>query len=1232
MRVVIDLQGAQTPGSRNRGIGRYTTSLTEAILRNRGGHDVHLALNGSFGDSIDELRARFGTLLPQSNIHVWQQLPSVAHNIAGGDARRIASQNLREYFIRQLRPDVVHISSLFEGLVDDGVCSIGNLYGDAPTSVTLYDLIPLINPREYLADPAVSAWYMDCVDHLRRADSFLAISESARQEAIDYLGAPANVSINVGTAADQHFKILDIPHEQEHAIRRKFGLPRPFVMYTGGVDTRKNIERLVAAYAGIPKPLRAKHQLAIVCAIQERDRKRLQQLGRSKGLTNDELVMTGFVSDEELVSLYNLAKLFVFPSWHEGFGLPALEAMQCGAAVISSDRSSLPEVVGIREAMFDPFDESQIRDRIRSGLEDEDYREFLLANAKRQVGKFDWDECGKRAVAVFERMHQICMRPSSSPDHRPRLAYVSPMPPARTGIADYSAELLSELTRHYRVDVIAKNSAVSEVDFPLAPQTIPVIGASQFEENWRQYDRILYHFGNSHQHDYMFPLLEQTSGVVVLHDFYLSGVVSYREAHHQPAHGWSDELYRSHGYPALISRRDSAHAHDTAWKYPCSRSVLDEASLVVVHSNNTVDLARRWYGTAIAAKLRVVPPLRAPCSAGGDKAAIRKKLGFGADDLLVCAFGLVGPTKLNHELVKAWLASKLAKNPKCKLAFVGQNEPGGYGIELSRLIASANSSRISITGWTDAELFEQYLAIADIGVQLRTLSRGETSRTVLDCMKHGVPLIVNDHGDMANLAGDAAIVLTDDFDLADLTRALETLADAPARRSKLGANGVRKILTEHSPAACAQAYQAVLNSAHASDCVVERLLTSAAQVGLSQFEVAQFSSALAATIADDPPRLFVDVTVLARADAGTGIQRVVRNVLTRLLSSDFENLRVEPVFVDPEAAKFRFARSFTAEFLSVSLGSVTDEIVDFTERDTLLLLDLNPVLLRFVETEIARLKRQGVDIVSIVYDLLPIKHPEFFPDDAEQVHRDWLDVIAKGSSAVCISKAVASDLREYLEEHDPGAGLKVSHFRLGSELDGQNASETVRHPVKAGPNSCRSTTTFLMVGTVEPRKGYLDVLDAFEELWTQGEKVELCVVGKQGWKAHHIAERLRNLAAAGSLKWYKAVHDGDLEVLYRDADCLIAASVDEGFGLPLVEAAHRGLHLIARDIPVFHEVCGDAATYFSTNLTDILKKWLDQYRIGKAPTSEGVPHTTWDESVQALLREVFPEEILGIRT
>ncbi len=1011
MRIVIDLQGAQTSGSRHRGIGRYSTSLTEAILRNRKDHDVHLALNGAFGEGVTEVRERFGALLPATNIHVWDQLPSVAQNVNGSEARRLASQNLREFFIRGLKPDVIHIASLFEGLADDGVCSIGNLYNDIQTSVTVYDLIPLINRREYLTDPLVLRWYMDRIDHLRRANAFLAISDSARQEAIDHLGVSSAAAVNIGTAADAHFKVIRTSQEEEIAIRKDFGLTKPFVMYTGGIDLRKNIERLVASYASLPESIRAGHQLAIVCSAHEQDRTRLLRLARSLGMADGELVLTGFVSEKDLLTLYNLTSLFIFPSWHEGFGLPALEAMQCGAPVVASNRSSLPEVMGIAEAMFDPFDQGEMTKIIRKGLEDADYRALLLENGKRQVSKFDWDICGKRAIETFERMHECGTRHLRLPDHRPRLAYVSPMQPAHTGVADYSAELLSELTRYYKIDAIVKDGTASNVSFPLAPNTIRVIESSEFHRRFQEYDRILYHFGNSDHHDYMFPLLEETSGVVVLHDFYLSAIVSYREWHHQEKYGWINELYRSHGYPALVSRRDAEDVYDTVWEYPCSRSVIEQASAVIVHSQNSIDLARTWYGEITAEKLRLIPHLRNTIPITVDKEATRKEFNFAPDELLFCAFGLIGPTKLSHQLVKAWLASSLAQDEKCRLIFVGQNDPDEYGAEFDLLRFSAPEGQITVTGWTDSELFQKYLSIADVGVQLRTLSRGETSGTVLDCMTHGVPLIVNDNGGMADLAGDAAIVLNEDFEIAQLTQTLEELARNPSARSRLGANGKRRIAADHSPAACGKAYQTAIEAAHANSSVLARMFNSTGRAGLSQFETAQFSSALTPTMACDPPRLLVDVTAIARADAGTGIQRVVRNVLLRLLTAGSLSYRVEPVFVDPEAAQFRFARSFTAKFLDVDIGSLDDEIVDFTERDTLFLFDLNPVLLKFVESEILRLKRRGVNVASLVYDLLPIKHPDFFPEGAKDLHRDWLKVIERGTSAICISSQLLRTLK-----------------------------------------------------------------------------------------------------------------------------------------------------------------------------------------------------------------------------
>ena len=147
MRIVMDLQGAQTE-SRFRGIGRYTLSLTQAVVRNRGEHEIILALSGLFPDTIEPIRAAFEGLLPQENIRVWHAPGPVAESQPGNDARREIAELTREAFLATLQPDVIHICSLFEGYVDDAVASIGKFDQSTPVSVALYDLIPLLSPDQ----------------------------------------------------------------------------------------------------------------------------------------------------------------------------------------------------------------------------------------------------------------------------------------------------------------------------------------------------------------------------------------------------------------------------------------------------------------------------------------------------------------------------------------------------------------------------------------------------------------------------------------------------------------------------------------------------------------------------------------------------------------------------------------------------------------------------------------------------------------------------------------------------------------------------------------------------------------------------------------------------------------------------------------------------------------------------------------------------------------------------
>lgn len=404
MRIVIDLQGAQSSGSRFRGIGRYSLSLAQAMARESREHEIWIALSGLFPDSIQALRVAFDGLVPQDRIVVWQAPGPVADIDAGNRWRREAGECLREAFLARLKPDVVHVSSLFEGLSDDALTSIGALDGTLPAAVTLYDLIPLIHRDPYLANPVVASWYERKLESLRHARLWLSISESSRREGIELLNLPEDRVVNISTAADAMFQPVHLSDEQAQAIRRRYGLTKPFVMYTGGIDHRKNIEGLIRAFAKLPAAVRAAHQLALVCAATGAQIDGLKRIAAQCGLAGEDVAFTGFIPNQDMVALYNLCTAFAFPSWHEGFGLPALEAMMLGTPVLTSNTSSLPEVVGDAAITVDPYDVPAIARALRALDEDGDLRARLSAAGKVQAQNYTMERYQERLGDMYQRI------------------------------------------------------------------------------------------------------------------------------------------------------------------------------------------------------------------------------------------------------------------------------------------------------------------------------------------------------------------------------------------------------------------------------------------------------------------------------------------------------------------------------------------------------------------------------------------------------------------------------------------------------------------------------------------------------------------------------------------------------------------------------------------------------------------------------------------------------------
>lgn len=406
MRIVIDLQAIQSE-SRFRGIGRYSYSLARAMALNSGRHDVWLAVSGAMPESLFNIRDAFDGVIPPEKIRVFNVPTPVAEHDPMNMWRTRAAEKIREHFIQQLQPDIVHVASLFENPAEDIVTSVGAFTTGDNIAVTLYDLIPLLNEKVYLPNSILKKWYFGKIDSLKRAGTLLAISDYCRTEAIEALQLPMERVTNISAAIDDRFQKLEMSNEEATKLRAQYGIKRKMVMFApGGFDARKNFDGLIDAYGRLPITIRAHHQLVIASKISDGQRSILEHLAKKANLGHDELVLTGYIPDTDLVKIYNLATLFVFPSKHEGFGLPALEAMACGVPTIGSATTSVPEVIGRPDALFDPNSPRSIADKMIEVLDNENMRVQLSEHGMRQCAKFSWDASAKAAIHAFEQQFE----------------------------------------------------------------------------------------------------------------------------------------------------------------------------------------------------------------------------------------------------------------------------------------------------------------------------------------------------------------------------------------------------------------------------------------------------------------------------------------------------------------------------------------------------------------------------------------------------------------------------------------------------------------------------------------------------------------------------------------------------------------------------------------------------------------------------------------------------------
>ncbi|MFH1518319.1 MAG: glycosyltransferase family 1 protein, partial [Pseudomonadota bacterium] len=551
---------------------------------------------------------------------------------------------------------------------------------------------------------------------------------------------------------------------------------------------------------------------------------------------------------------------------------------------------------------------------------------------------------------------------------------------------------------------------------------------------------------------------------------------------------------------------------------------------------------------------------------------------------------------------------------KLELIIVGEPQP----VELAELrsnwaAAALPGESLRLFGFaSDDDLVGLYKSV-DLCVQPSLLEG--FGLTVLEAMSCGVPVIASDRGALPEVVGVGKF-LFDPENVSDIADKIAWVLSNPPEMESLLASARKRVdafTWDNTAERTVEALKSLVTRKQLPTPSIDELRALAVEaVRKIPYAAKQASELLAAAepMPEQAPRLLVDITSTARIDHKTGIQRVVKKISQYLMDHTPEDMEVVLMGADTGLGFFRTSINDKTG----TWDAHRDDTIRISPNDTILMLDSSWEF-HAQHLENLRLARlSGARIISVLYDLVPVYSPAFCGDGMPEIFSEWLkSALAYSTGFLCISKAVADELLSLLEAIKFPRSMDVGYFHLGADF----AAPGGIAPPKAVPTD---RPCYLMVGTMEPRKGHRVVLDAFDELWREGIDVSLTLVGRRGWGADALIDRIIQHAEFGKrLEWRSNVHDEELAEVYARSDALIAASYAEGFGLPVIEAARYGKPILASDLPVFKEVAGEKAAirYFETGNSNALGSLIrSKPRPDPVATSGNDVGITWDESGQ----------------
>jgi glycosyltransferase involved in cell wall biosynthesis len=526
------------------------------------------------------------------------------------------------------------------------------------------------------------------------------------------------------------------------------------------------------------------------------------------------------------------------------------------------------------------------------------------------------------------------------------------------------------------------------------------------------------------------------------------------------------------------------------------------------------------------------------------------------------------------------------------LYFVGECDAAAREAITSRAASEGIAGRVHFSStWTSEEDYRRFIIAADAAIQLRTHFYGGISGALTDCLSAGLPTVANEDLAAAVEAPDYVAQVPDRPKVRQLAEALTLCIDGGRDRRAHEESRVRYTRT------------------HSFDAYARRLLARVLGPSRLWAEADQPPAAVPAR-PSGRTRLLVDCTYTARSPAASGVHRVV----TRSWQ-EIESL----------AAKRKFETVQVVVRNGSFVASGADGALNIDRHDTLLLPDAYWACGE-VWPAVERARAAGAATATIVYDLIPLQHPEIYGSDGEAMFRRYLAaVVAHADVIVTISQAVACDLAAGLPEFRfPRRGPPIVPWRLGCDLP--EAPGFVRPEIRRLFADRLPDSPYLAVSAIEPRKNHGFMLAAFERLWEDSatEHVRLAIAGRPGFKSEPVLRRVRSDPRFGTRLFLLAdLDDAEIDHAYRHTRGLVCASLAEGFGLPIVEALGHGQTVLASDLPIHREVGGGACDYFSLDSAERLAERIAaherRHRGAAAPPRVALAPTTWNAAADRLL-------------